>query len=299
MAEALTPQPRSDGLTQDFDAHALFTFAEIPAAPPLANRWARTKRWFVIAFVESWLALWLFRLKRRLRAAGIPALPGACDLLSRAFFRVQIGDRVDIGPGVMMTHGNVVIDGRTRIGAGCQINPWVTIGLSNSRKLGFSIDGPTIGDHVHIGTGAKVLGPITVGDYARIGANAVVISDVAPNATVVGIPARPVRTAGGAPSGDGSGRDERLAEHMRNAILDYRLRRQSLKSLTDTLIGSFDIGSDDLRRVQNSVRDDMIFLDAVAAVGAEESDQVRKALAAVEQALSAVDGAPSASRDER
>ena len=92
----------------------------------------------------------------------------------------------------MMTHGNVVIDGRTRIGKHCQINPWVTIGLSNSRKLGFSADGPTIGDEVHIGTGAKILGPVTIGDHARIGANAVVVHDVPANTTVVGAPARVV-----------------------------------------------------------------------------------------------------------
>ena len=171
-------------LTQDFDAHVLFTFAEIPDKPFYANRWARTRRWFTIAFVESWLAVWLFRLKLRLRAAGLPALPGICDMLSRALFGVQIGNRVEAGPGLMITHGNVVIDGRTKIGRRCQINPWVTIGLSNSKKLGFSIDGPTIGDYVHIGTGAKLLGPITIGDYARIGANAVVVHDVPANSTV-------------------------------------------------------------------------------------------------------------------
>jgi serine O-acetyltransferase len=182
-----------DRLTQDFDAHVLFTFAEIPDSPPLANRWARLKRWFLIAFVESWLAIFLFRTKVRLREAKVPFFPGLCDMLARVLFRVQIGDKVEAGPGLMITHGNVVIDGRTKIGRRCQINPWVTIGLSNSKKLGFSIDGPTIGDYVHIGTGAKVLGPITIGDYARIGANAVVVHDVPPNVTVVG--ARPRRAA--------------------------------------------------------------------------------------------------------
>ena len=117
-------------------------------------------------------------------------------MLSRSIFRVSIGNRVEIGPGLMMTHGNVIIDGRTSIGKNCQINPWVTIGLSNSKKLGFSVEGPTIGDHVHIGTGAKVLGPITVGDHVRIGANAVVVHDVPPNVTVVGAPARVVGAAG-------------------------------------------------------------------------------------------------------
>jgi serine O-acetyltransferase len=275
------------GLTQDFDAHALFTFAEIPESPPLANRWARTKRWFVIAFVESWLAIWLFRLKTRLRARGIVFLPGLCDMLSRVLFSVQIGDRVTIGPGLMITHGNVVIDGQTNIGRNCQINPWVTIGLSNSKRLGFSIVGPTIGEHVHIGTGAKILGPVHIGDYARIGANAVVVHDVPANTTVVGVPAHPV---GGAvlPSAahDVSGRDERLVAHMRAAITDYRLHRQSLRSLIDTLLGSFEIASEELRGAQETMKDDLIFLDAVAATGGEETPQVAAAVDKVEAALS-------------
>ena len=54
-------------LNQDYDAHALFTFAEIPASPMWANRMARLRRWFTIAFAETWLAVWLFR--RRLAIA--------------------------------------------------------------------------------------------------------------------------------------------------------------------------------------------------------------------------------------
>jgi serine O-acetyltransferase len=277
------------GLTQDFDAHALFTFAEIPESPALANRWARTKRWFVIAFVESWLAIWLYRLKARLRAEGIVFVPGLCDMLSRVLFRVQIGDRVTIGPGLMITHGNVVIDGQTTIGSNCQINPWVTIGLSNSKRLGFSIEGPTIGDHVHIGTGAKILGPVRVGDYVRIGANAVVVHDVPANTTVVGVPAHAVGGATLPPAAhDASGRDERLIAHMRAAIVDYRLRRQSLRSLIDTLLGSFEIASEELRGTQEIMKDDLIFLDAVAATGGEETPQVAAAVDKLEAALSGV-----------
>jgi serine O-acetyltransferase len=277
------------GLTQDFDAHALFTFAEIPESPALANRWARTKRWFVIAFVESWLAIWLYRLKARLRAKGIVFVPGLCDMLSRVLFRVQIGDRVTIGPGLMITHGNVVIDGQTTIGSNCQINPWVTIGLSNSKRLGFSIEGPTIGDHVHIGTGAKILGPVRVGDYVRIGANAVVVHDVPANTTVVGVPAHAVGGATLPPAAhDASGRDERLIAHMRAAIVDYRLRRQSLRSLIDTLLGSFEIASEELRGTQEIMKDDLIFLDAVAATGGEETPQVAAAVDKLEAALSGV-----------
>jgi serine O-acetyltransferase len=68
--------------------------------------------------------------------------------------------------------------------------PWVTIGVQNLQQLG-----PTIGRDVVIGTGAKVLGPITVHRGAKVGANAVVVRNVPAYATVVGIPARRVSGA--------------------------------------------------------------------------------------------------------
>jgi serine O-acetyltransferase len=81
----------------------------------------------------------------------------------------------------------VVIDGFVEIHRGVRIMPGVTIGVRDGFR------GPTIKQDVRIGTGAKVLGAITVGRGARIGANAVVIDDVPPRTTAVGIPARIVR----------------------------------------------------------------------------------------------------------
>jgi serine O-acetyltransferase len=80
-----------------------------------------------------------------------------------------------------------VIDGFVEIQHGVVIFPWVTIGL----RAG-DIKGPTIGRGVQIGTGAKLIGPVTIGHNAEIGANAVVVDDVAANATVVGVPAKPI-----------------------------------------------------------------------------------------------------------
>ncbi|MHB8685186.1 MAG: serine O-acetyltransferase [Dehalococcoidia bacterium] len=271
-----------DALTQDFDAHVLFTFAPIPDAPRAANLQARSARWLTIAFAESWLAVWLFRAKKRLRRAHVPLLPGTLDAISRALFGVQIGNQVEAGPGLMVTHGQVVIDGRTRIGRHCQINPWVTIGLSNSKKLGFSVDGPTIGDEVRIGTGAKLIGPIVVGDGARIGANAVVIHDVPAGATVVGVPAHIV----GAPPPPENGARPAV-EAMRAAIADYRQGRRSLRSAVDTLVRSFEAHPESLDATQQRVREDLVFLDAVAATGGEESRQVDQAIAAIDAALAA------------
>jgi serine O-acetyltransferase len=264
-------------LTQDYGANVLF------GGPPKRFR-ERVERWFTVAFVQSWLAVLLFRWKARLRKAGVPFLPGLCGMLSRALFNVHIGNAVTIGPGLVIPHGNVVIDGRTTIGRGCQINPWVTIGLSNSRKVGFSLEGPTLGDYVHIGTGAKILGPVRVGDYARIGANAVVVHDVPANTTVVGAPARPVAERRAAAL-DGNGRDQRLAAHMRASIVDYRLHRQSLDALIDALRGSFEIGSDELREIERSLAEQLVRLDSTAAAGGAPSAQVDAALEVIDSAL--------------
>jgi len=91
-----------------------------------------------------------------------------------------------IGGGLLIPHPNgIVIHPHARIGPNCLFFQQVTIGDANGI--------PTIGGHVDIGAGAKILGPIHVGDHARIGANAVVTRDVPAGATMVGIPARAVQ----------------------------------------------------------------------------------------------------------
>jgi serine O-acetyltransferase len=133
---------------------------------------------------DAFLAQGLYRAKARLQALGVPLLPRLCHRLAMVFGQVQIGDPVVIAPGLYLLHGQVVIDGFTEIGPGAAIAPFVTIGLRQG-----DITGPTIGNGVQIGTGAKVLGRITVGDGATVGANAVVIHDVPAGETATGVPA--------------------------------------------------------------------------------------------------------------
>jgi serine O-acetyltransferase len=136
---------------------------------------------------DAFLAQAFYRAKARLQALGVPVLPRICHRLAIAIGQVQIGDPVVVQPGLYLLHGQVVIDGLTEIGGRARIGPFVTIGLRQG-----SIHGPSIGDDVQIGTGAKVLGQITVGAGAEVGANAVVIEDVPAGVTVAGIPAAPV-----------------------------------------------------------------------------------------------------------
>ncbi len=131
----------------------------------------------------------VYRFQAWARRRRVPIVPNVCRRLTMLLAGVSIGDRVKIGPGLLLNHGHVVIDGDVEIGPLCSIGPFVTIGL-NTGGPDPSLVGPTVGRFVFIGTGAKLLGPINVGDNARIGANAVVLSDVPANTTAVGVPAR-------------------------------------------------------------------------------------------------------------
>ena len=134
-------------------------------------------------------AVLVYRLQAWLRKNRVPVLPELCRRITMLTCAVAIGDRTVIGPGLLMAHGNVVIDGDTTIGPLCSVSPFVTIGL-NTGGPDPSFGGPKIGRFVFIGTGAKILGSISIGDNARIGANAVVLNDVPANSTAVGMPAR-------------------------------------------------------------------------------------------------------------
>jgi serine O-acetyltransferase len=138
---------------------------------------------------DAFLAHALYRLKARLQALGVPLVPRLAHRLAMATAQVSIGDPVVMHPGVYIIHGQVVIDGLIEIQPGAVIGPFVTIGLRAGNVVG-----PAIERDVTIGTGAKLIGPVRIGERAQIGANAVVVDDVPAGGTVVGIPARPVRS---------------------------------------------------------------------------------------------------------
>ncbi len=139
---------------------------------------------------DAFLGQALYRGKARLQQLGVPIVPRILHRLAMVTAQICIGDPVVVQPGIYIAHGQVVIDGVVEIETGAVFFPWITVGL-----LAGNFKGATIGRHVHVGTGAKIIGPVTIGANARIGANAVVLDDVPARATAVGAPARIVHKA--------------------------------------------------------------------------------------------------------
>ena len=113
---------------------------------------------------------------------------------SRKKTGIEIHPGAQIGKGLFIDHGmGVVIGETTQIGDNCTLYQGVTLGGTGKDH---GKRHPTLGNNVMVSTGAKVLGPFKVGDGARIAANAVVLKEIPPNATAMGVPARVVRIAG-------------------------------------------------------------------------------------------------------
>src|SRR5262249_20756061 len=107
--------------------------------------------------------------------------------INTLFCNCIIGRGAEFGPSLVLIHATgIVINGRVRGGERIYIEHQVTIGAEGRQS-------PILGNDIFIGAGAKILGAVTIGNGARIGANAVVVHDVPPYCTVVGIPAQVVR----------------------------------------------------------------------------------------------------------
>jgi serine O-acetyltransferase len=139
-------------------------------------------------------ALLSHRVAHALHQAGVPLVPRLLSMFTRAATGIEIHPAARIGRGLFIDHGMGVVIGETaEIGDDVTLYQGVTLG-----GTGFETGKrhPTVHDEVIVGSGAKLLGPITVGRCARVGANSVVITDVPAEATVVGNPGHVVRVEG-------------------------------------------------------------------------------------------------------
>lgn len=147
--------------------------------------------WEVVLCYPGFHAVILHRLAHWLQNKKLKFLARVVSQINRFITGIEIHPAVVVGEGLFIDHGmGVVIGETTIIGDNVTIYQGATLG-GTGKDVGKRH--PTIGDNVVISTGAKVLGPFKVGDNSKIGANAVVLKEVPPNSTAVGVPARIVR----------------------------------------------------------------------------------------------------------
>lgn len=145
----------------------------------------------IILCYPGFHAILFHRFSHWLYCHGVPLIPRFLSQISRFFTGIEIHPGARIGRRFFIDHGmGVVIGETTEIGDDVLLYQGVTLGGTGKEK---GKRHPTIGNHVVIGTGAKVLGSITIGSNVKIGAGSVVVKPVPDNSTVVGIPGRVVR----------------------------------------------------------------------------------------------------------
>jgi serine O-acetyltransferase len=160
-------------------------FREDPAAKSVVE---------ILLCYPGFHAILAHRLAHKLYRARIPLVPRLISQCSRFFTGIEIHPGAHIGRRFFIDHGmGVVIGETTEIGDDVLLYQGVTLGGTGNEK---GKRHPTLGSHVVVGTGAKVLGNIRIGDYAKVGAGSVVVRPVPDNCTVVGVPGRVVRTRG-------------------------------------------------------------------------------------------------------
>ena len=194
-------------------------------------------------------ALWMHRLAHWLWNKGLPVIPRLVSHLNRWLTGIEIHPGARFGKGVFIDHGMGVVIGETsEIGDYVTLYQGVTLGGTGKEK---GKRHPTVGRNVVIAAGAKVLGPITIGDDSKVGAGAVVIRDVPPRCTVVGVPGRVVMQEG-----------EPVVDLHHEAIPDPVMDRIEavdalVRKLEDRLVKTqleLEIAEDKLRRAEDELR---------------------------------------------
>ena len=141
----------------------------------------------VHAIINHRIAHWLYLHHRFFLARCV-------SQWSRFWTGIEIHPGATIGHRLVIDHGMGIVIGETaEVGDDCLLYQGVTLG-GTGKDIGKRH--PTLGNNVMVGSGAKVLGPFKVGDNCRIAAGAVVLREVPPNSTAVGVPAQVVRVAG-------------------------------------------------------------------------------------------------------
>jgi serine O-acetyltransferase len=138
-------------------------------------------------FTDGTAAMLWYRLMQWAGRWRIVPLEMLCNKLNAICCNCIIGRGAEFGPGFVLIHSTgVVINGQVRGGSHIYLEHQVTIGAERGQS-------PRLGDHVFVGAGAKIVGPVSIGTNCRVGANAVVVSDIPSGTTAVGVPAKVIQ----------------------------------------------------------------------------------------------------------
>ena len=139
-------------------------------------------------------AVLLYRIAHFFWKLNVPYIPRYISDIARESTAIDIHPGAEIGSDFFIDHGAGVVIGETaEIGNNVTFYSGVVLGGTNLEQIKRH---PTLGDNVVVGTGAKILGPVTIGDDVRVGANSVVVNNVPPHCVVVGVPAKIVSKKG-------------------------------------------------------------------------------------------------------
>ena len=140
----------------------------------------------VVFFYPGFHARLAHRAANAMHRAGVPLAPRGLMYITRFLTGIEIHPGATIGSRFFIDHGMGVVIGETaEIGDNVMLYQGVTLGGTSTRRVKRH---PTLRDNVVVGAGAKIIGGIEIGENARVGAGSVVVTNVPPNATVVGVP---------------------------------------------------------------------------------------------------------------
>ncbi|WP_279537923.1 serine O-acetyltransferase [Paenibacillus turpanensis] len=194
---------------------------------------AARSKWEVMLCYPGFHAVLLHRVAHGLHARNRKMLARMVAAFNRFLTGVDIHPAAVIGKGLFIDHGVGVVIGETvEIGDDVTIYQGVTLGgtgkISGKRH-------PTIGNHVVISAGAKVLGPFKVGDYSKVGAGAVVLKEVPPHCTVVGIPGKIVKRNGRSDRAEDDLEQTKLPDPVGEQLAEMAAMIRELKAELDEL----------------------------------------------------------------
>jgi serine O-acetyltransferase len=205
---------------------------------PAARTVGRTEILLTYGGVQAILA---HRVSHALYEAGVPLIPRALANTTKVVTGVEIHPAARIGHGLFIDHGAGVVIGETaELGDEVTLYQGVTLGGTGFQR---GKRHPSVGSHVVVGSGAKLLGAIEVGDRVKIGANSVVIHDVPAGSTVVGNPGHPVRVEGRRPSGPDADWAH-LPDPVADAMMGLANRLGAVEELLAELTGRKPEGAD-------------------------------------------------------